>query len=103
MRVIASFLAGAFTAAVAILLHQSVPPIGVAASIVLTYCVIWGIGRRYQSRALKWIGGFGWVIVILRGSSFGVGQELLVQGDGVGSALLLLGTITVLIAIAARN
>lgn len=46
---------------------------------------------------------FGWIVVILRGSSFGVGQELLVQGDGVGSTLLLLGTMTVLVAVAARN
>jgi len=103
MRVIAAFLAGVVTAAVAILLHQSVPPFGVAASIVLTYCAIWGIGRHYHSRLLKWIGAIGWITVILRGSSFGVGQELLVQGDGVGSTLLLLGTFTVLIAVAARN
>ena len=103
MRILVSFLAGAATAAIAILLHQSLPPFGVAASIALTYCAIWGIGRHYQSRLLKWVSAFGWIIVILRGSSFGVGQELLVQGDGVGSTLLLLGTFTALIAVAARN
>jgi hypothetical protein len=103
MRVVASLLAGALTAAVAILLHQSLPPIGVIASLALTYSAIWGIGRHYQSRLLKWVSAFGWIVVILRGSSFGVGQELLVQGDGVGSTLLLLGTMTVLVAVAARN
>jgi hypothetical protein len=103
MRVVASLLAGALTAAVAILLHQSLPPIGVIASLALTYSAIWGIGHHYQSRLLKWVSAFGWIVVILRGSSFGVGQELLVQGDGVGSTLLLLGTMTVLVAVAARN
>lgn len=103
MRFLTSFLAGAATAAIAILLHQSLPPFGVSASIALTYSAIWGIGRHYQSRLLKWIGACGWIVVIVRGSTFGVGQELLVQGDGVGSTLLLLGTFTVLIAIAARN
>ena len=103
MRFILSFLAGVATAAIAILLHQSLPPVGVIASIALTYSAIWGIGRHYQSRLLKWVSAFGWILVILRGSFFGVGQELLVQGDGVGSTLLLLGTLTALVAIAARN
>lgn len=102
MRVIISFLLGAATAAIAILLHQSLPPYGVAASIALTYSAIWAIGRHYQSRALKWAAALGWIALILRGSSFGVGQELLVQGDGVGSTLLLLGAIAVLLALAAR-
>lgn len=103
MRIFVSFLAGAASAAIAILLHQSLPPFGVAASIALTYCAIWWIGRHYQNRFLKWVGALGWIVVILRGSSFGVGQELLVQGDGVGSALLLIGTLAVLFAVAARN
>ena len=103
MRLLISTLAGAATAAIAILLHQSIPPFGVAASILLTFSAIWGIGRKYQSRSLKWAAGAGWIAIILRGASFGAGQELLVQGDGVGSALLLLGTGAVLLAIAARN
>ena len=103
MRFLASFLVGATTAVIAILLHQSLPPFGVLASLVLTYSAIWWIGRHYQSRLLKWISAFGWILVILRGSFFGVGQELLVQGDGVGSTLLLLGTLTALIAVAARS
>ena len=103
MRLLISFLTGAVTAALAILLHQSIPPLGVAASLFLTYSAIWAIGRRYQSRLHKWVAGAGWIVIILRGATFGVGQELLVQGDGVGSTLLLLGTATVLVAIAARN
>lgn len=102
MRAIISFLLGAATAAIAILIHQTLPPFGVAASIVLSYSAIWAIGRHYQSRMMKWAGALGWIALILRGSSFGVGQELLVQGDGVGSTLLLLGTLTVLLAVAAR-
>lgn len=43
MRVVASLLAGALTAAIAILLHQSLPPLGVIASLALTYSAIWGL------------------------------------------------------------
>jgi hypothetical protein len=103
MRLLISFFIGAATAALAILLHQSVPPFGVIASLLLSYSAIWAIGRSFQSRALKWVGAVGWTLLILRGATFGTGQELLVQGDGVGSTLLLLGTLTVLFAIAARN
>ncbi|MEY4469017.1 MAG: hypothetical protein RLZZ87_341 [Actinomycetota bacterium] len=103
MRLLLSIFSGAATAAIAILLHQSVPPLGVIASLIFTYSAIWAIGRRYQSRSLKWAAGAGWIAIILRGATFGTGQELLVQGDGVGSALLLLGTAAVLLAIAARN
>lgn len=103
MRILISLLVGAATGAIAILLHQSIPPFGVAASLLLSYSVIWAIGRQYQSRFLKWVAGAGWIALILRGATFGAGQELLVQGDSVGSTLLLLGTATVLLAIAARN
>jgi hypothetical protein len=52
---------------------------------------------------LKWVAALGWIAIILRGSTFGEGQELLVQGDGVGSTLLLLGTLIVLFAVTART
>jgi hypothetical protein len=103
MRLLVSIFSGAAAAAIAILLHQSAPPFGVIASLLFTYCAIWAIGRLYQSRSLKWAAGAGWIAIILRGATFGSGQELLVQGDGVGSTLLLLGTAATLLAIAARN
>lgn len=103
MRFLISLIVGAAASAIAILLHQSLPPFGVITSLLLSYCSIWLIGRTYQSRFLKWIAAIGWIAMTLRGATFGTGQELLIQGDGVGSTLLLLGTLTVLIAIAARN
>ena len=103
MRLLFSIFSGAVTGAIAILLHQSAPPFGVIASLFFTYTAIWAIGRLFHSRSLKWAAGAGWIAIILRGATFGAGQEILVQGDGVGSALLLLGTAAALLAIAARN
>lgn len=102
MRYIVALISGGFTGAIAILLHQSIPPFGVIASLLISYISIWMIGRKFHSRNLKFTAAIGWVSILLRGSSFGTGQELLVQGDGVGSTLLLLGTFTVLAAVAAR-
>jgi hypothetical protein len=103
MRFILALIYGAVAAVVAVLLHQSLPPFGVIASLFITFLSIWSIGRRYGKRIYKWGVAIGWFAVIFRASTFGVGQELLVQGDGVGATLLLLGTLTALAAIAARN
>lgn len=103
MRSLLSLIFGAFAGVIAVLLHQSLPPVGVITSLLFSYISIWIIGRHYGSRRYKWIAAIGWVAVIFRAATFGEGQELLVQGDGVGSTLLLLGTLVVLAAIAARS
>lgn len=102
MKVPLSLLAGAFAALVAILLHQSIPPWGVIASLLFTYLAIWSIGRTFGGRRYKWWAAFAWIVILFRAATFGAGQELLVQGDGVGSTVLLIGTLVALTAIAAR-
>ena len=102
MRFFIALIYGAAAAVVAILLHQSLPPVGVIASLLITYISIWGIGRKFGKRSFKWAAALGWIAVMVRASTFGAGQELLVQGDGVGSTLLLLGTLIALAAVAAR-
>jgi hypothetical protein len=103
MRAIFALLAGAGAAAVAILFHQSLPPYGVIAGLLISYLAIWMIGRTYGSRKLKFLAFLSWLALIFRAGTFGVGQELLVQGDGVGSTLFLIGTPIVFAAVVARN
>ena len=103
MQVLLSLIYGVVVGSVAILLHQSLPPYGVIAALLLTFLSIWIVGRRSGKRSLKWAASIGWMAIMIRASSFGTGQELLVQGDGVGSTLLLLGTVIALLAVAARN
>ena len=102
MKVLLSLLAGAVAALVAILLHQSIPPWGVIGSLFFTFLAIWSIGRTFGGRRYKWWAALAWIAVLFRAATFGAGQELLVQGDGVGSTLLLIGTLVALTAIAAR-
>lgn len=103
MRYLLALLYGAATGLVAILLHQSLPPFGVIGSLAFSYLSIWLIGRQFATRNVKWFAALGWIAVLFRASTFGEGQELLVQGDGAGSALLLIGTLVVLTAVAARS
>ncbi len=102
MKYLIALLGGVATGVIAILLHQSIPPVGVIVAMAFSYLAIRYLGQQFGRRSYKWIAAMSWIAVLLRGSTFGEGQELLVQADGVGSTLLLLGTVIVLAAIAAR-
>lgn len=93
---------GAAAAFVAVALHQSIPPFGVAGSLLFTYATIWYVGRHLNGRRYKWVSALVWIGLLFRASTFGVGQEFLVHGDNVGSTLLLVGTLVALTAVAAR-
>jgi hypothetical protein len=102
MTLLLALFYGAATGVVAVLIHQTLPPFGVIAALAFTYSAIWWVGRHFGSRISKVIAAVGWIAVLLRAGTFGVGRELLVQGDGVGSTLLLIGTLVALTAVAAR-
>jgi len=81
----------AATALGATLIHQTLPPFGVALGIFTTYVMIWWVGRYCGKRRYRVFALAAWFFVIARAGSFGAGQELLIQGDNAGSALLTLG------------
>ena len=98
MQAILAFVAGAFTAAAAVLLHQTLPPLGLIAGLTATALSIWWIGRHFGAKRYKSYAVIGWLLVIYQAGTFGTGNELLVQNDGVGSTLLFLGFITAVIS-----
>jgi hypothetical protein len=102
MKLIFSLLFGAATAIAATLIHQTLPPLGVAIAILETYFAIWWLGRFFGKRRYKCVSLIGWFLVIAKAGSFGAGHELLIQGDTVGSSLLTLGFIAGLIALLQR-
>ena len=99
MKFLFSLLFGAAVAVSSTLIHQTLPPLGVSVGIIATYLGIWYIGRRYGKRRYKFYALIAWLIVIGKAGSFGVGQELLIQGDNPGSALLMIGFITGVVAV----
>lgn len=100
MKFIYSPAIGILSGIAAVLLHIFYPPIGLVLAIIGSAATIWAIGRHYGSRTLKLIAAIAWGLILWRASSFGVGNELLVQGNSEGSALVFLGLIAVFIAIA---
>ena len=102
MKFLLSLFFGAVVALSATLIHQTLPPLGVIIGIFATYIGIWYIGRRFGKRRYKFFALVAWLIVIARAGSFGVGNELLIQGDNQGSSLLMIGFLVGLISIFPR-
>lgn len=98
MKPVFSLIFGGLIAIAATLIHQSIPPFGVALAIISTFSAIWWIGRRYGRKRYKFLALFAWLVVIIRAGTFGAGQELLIQGDNAGSALLFMGFLAGLLA-----
>ena len=91
MKFLLSIFVGGATAIGATLVHPSLLPLGAIVAILTTHVMIWWIGRHYGKRRYRVYALFAWIFVMMRAGSFGVGQELLIQGDVAGSALLTLG------------
>ena len=95
MQILTALFFGASSGIAAVLLHQSLPPLGLILGLTLSYFSIWYVGRYTGKRKYKFLAAFTWVLIASRAGSFGVGQELLIQGDSIGAALMILGLITV--------
>lgn len=95
MQILTALFFGASSGVAAVLLHQSLPPLGLILGLTLSYFSIWYVGRYTGRRNYKFLAALAWVLIALRAGSFGVGQELLIQGDSIGAALMILGLITV--------
>lgn len=102
MNFVYAIFIGVATALSATLIHQTLPPIGAIAAIVASYLAIWWVGRYTGKRRYKFFALIAWLAVIAKAGSFGVGNELLIQGDNPGSALLALGFIAGIFAVARR-
>ena len=97
MQAILALIAGAFTAVAAVLLHQTLPPIGLIVGLTGTALSLWWVGRYFGAKRYKSYALIGWLFVLYQAGTFGTGHELLVQNDGPGSTLLFLGFITALV------
>lgn len=102
MKALASLLFGALVGVAATLIHPTKAPFGAIIAIAATYLSIRWVGRYFGEKRYKLIALIGWFIVIIRAGTFGVGQELLVQGDNSGTALLFIGFILGIIAVLQR-
>jgi hypothetical protein len=95
MQFLTALFFGASSGVAAVLLHQSLPPLGLILGLTLSYFSIWYVGRYTGKRSYKFLAAFIWVLIALRAGSFGVGQELLIQGDSIGAGIMTLGLLAI--------
>jgi len=100
MKFIYSAAMGILTAIAAVLLHVFNPPVGLILALVGSAATIWAIGRQFGARKYKLVASLAWGLILWRASTFGVGNELLVQGNAQGSALVFVGLISLFIVTA---
>ncbi|CAN2184859.1 hypothetical protein MCEMRE193_00384 [Candidatus Nanopelagicaceae bacterium] len=100
MKMIYSAALGLLSGIAAVLLHIFYPPFGLVIALLGSAATIWAVGRHYGARSFKLIASIAWGFILWRASSFGVGNELLVQGNSEGSALVFLGLIVLFIVTA---
>ena len=98
MQILIALFFGISSGLAATLLHQSVPPLGLILGLTLSYFSIWYVGRYTGKRIYKILAVCAWVLIALRAGTVGVGQELLIQGDSLGAALMVLGLMVVALA-----
>jgi len=99
MRIVYAAITGALLGASATLLHIFLFPLGLLFGLTGTMVGIWALGRMWQLRKYKVIAAISWLYIVVQGSTIGVGGELLIQGDLAGSLLILLGTLSLVIAV----
>lgn len=100
MKYFLSFFIGITTGVAATLLHLFFPPVGIFLAIVGTLTAIWAVGRGFGNRRFKLIASTAWILVMYKAATLGSGQELLVQGDTLGMALIFGGLVAIIFAIA---
>jgi hypothetical protein len=99
MKFLYAALAGALLGASATLLHLVFFPLGLILGLVANVAGIWAIGRMWRLQRYKLVAAVAWLVVVVQGATLGVGGELLIQGDLAGSLILLLGTLSLVLAI----
>jgi len=103
VKLIASFFSGIILGGAAVFLHDAKFPFGLALALIGSGTGIWILGRAFGKRRHKFAGILGWVAIVLNASAPGVGNELLVQGNASGSALVLGGFIILVLAFLASS
>jgi hypothetical protein len=80
-------------------LHNSYQPFGLFVALIATSLGAYLVREMYLSRLSNLSFAIGWVFVIVRGSTLGNGGELLIESNGYGNLLVIIGVVILLLSI----
>jgi hypothetical protein len=88
-----ALLIGLILGVIGILFHNSYSPFGLLISLLESGIGFFIFGRRVKGRAVHLILFFSWLTIVYKSASFGVSQEILIEGNINGFVYLLGGMI----------
>lgn len=103
MKFLASAIWGLILAAAAVLLHDAYLPFGLILALLGSSIGVWLVGRLWGRRRYKLATVAAWFVLVLRAGTLGTGNELLVQGNFSGNALVVGGFFILLIVTSLRS
>ena len=103
MKLLGSMIWGLLLGAAAVLLHDAYLPFGLILALLGSSIGVWLVGRLWGRRRYKLMTVVAWVAVVLRAGTLGTGNELLVQGNFSGNALVVGGFLILLVVAALRS
>ncbi len=103
MKFLASIIWGLILGAAAVLLHDAYLPFGLILALLGSSIGVWLVGRLWGRRRYKLATVVVWFVLVLRAGTLGTGNELLVQGNFSGNALVVGGFLILLIVTSLRS
>lgn len=100
LRNLINLLFGAGIGISGVFLHNAYRPFGLIISSVALMLATYLLREMYRTRTSFLFFAIGWLFIVVRAASTGNGGELLVEGNGYGTFLLLGGIVWLLIAFA---
>ena len=99
MRYLYSVIFGAFLGFTSTILHNAWQPFGFLLSLIFIFLGVRLLGIKFYYRKYKVIAAIGWLLVVLRAGTPGLGDELLIYGNTYGIQFLLFGFVTAFLAV----
>ena len=91
MKAVISLIFGVLVGISGTFLHNSYRPLGVTVSLLAVWLGARLVRNMYQSQSSNFLFAVGWFLVIVRGSTLGNGDEILIEANTYGNLLVFGG------------
>lgn len=99
MKIVASLVFGILIGVSGTFLHNSYHPIGISVSLFAVWLGSHLVRNMYQSRTANLFFALGWFFIIVRGSTVGNGDEILIEANFYGNLLVFGGAALLMLSI----
>lgn len=91
LNILRAIFVGSFLAIIGVLFHNSFIPLGLIIALLESGIGFYYFAKYYKGRLVHLIAFFAWIFMVYRAASFGVSQEILIEGNLSGFIFFLGG------------